>query len=941
VTSGRDRILIAVPMARSPLTACAAALLLPALAAAASFPPDLRFRTISIGRVSVHYHQEVETIARRAAALAEEILAAHERRYGVHVGHLDLVVADVDDSPNGNATPLPRPRVQISAMGPPGNDDLGNYDDWLRYVLTHELAHIVHLEEGRGAVRAGRKLLGRAPFLFPNLATPTWMIEGLATVEETRGTAFGRGDETDTRMVLRMAALEGRFLREDQATTALDRWPGGLGAYLFGEAFLDDLTRRAGDRVLPELARVNSGHLLPYFDDLTARKVTHSSFHDLWKHWALVTGERSAMEKTAIEARGLTPSRAVTDRGVGQLAPRLSPDGAWIAYTSRVLTRYRSLRLVRPDGTGDHRLVSRNGGTGLAWTPDGGRLVFDELEVHRLFRTRYDLRVVEVATRRVRRLTSGQRARQPDVSPDGRAVVFVQDRADRSELAVLDLQTRVTRPLTRSELGTRWSGPRWDPSGGRIAASRWSRGGYLDIVLVDARSGAVRPLTSDRAKDVEPAWTPDGTHVVFRSDRDGVSNLYALRLADGALLRVTNVLGGAFTPDVAPDGREVAFADYRARGYDVHLTDLDLAQLPPAPAYEDDRGPSAPEAAPVTVRDRPYRPWPAALPRLWSPYADFSDEFSLGAATGGVDPLFRHAWAADLRYGFDTRRPSVQGFYQYDRYLPTLFATFEDKTDPLSSGGRQRKREASLRASVPVRRTLRSSHSLALAWRRRHEQAGATLNLGGLEASWSFSSVKQYPFSISPTDGVRLRLAAEKEMPGLGSDVSLLKATADLRAYLRVLGNGDALALRAGAGETWGEPAFRRSFAVGGFPDGSLFDVVRTNHSVLRGYPDDAFTGRRFAHVNVEYRFPIARPQRGYRTTPLFVRHVHGAVFADAADAWTGAFRMGDVKTAAGAGLGSDVVLGHAVPLTFTAGLARGFAQKGETRAYFRLGLAF
>ena len=50
------------------------------------------------------------------------------------------------------------------------------------------------------------------------------------------------------------------------------------------------------------------------------------------------------------------------------------------------------------------------------------------------------------------------------------------------------------------------------------------------MVPVDAATGAAR-LTRDRAKDVEPAWTPDGEYVVFRPDRDGISNLYACRLA--------------------------------------------------------------------------------------------------------------------------------------------------------------------------------------------------------------------------------------------------------------------------------------------------------------------------------------------------------------------------------------------------------------------------
>ena len=77
----------------------------------------------------------------------------------------------------------------------------------------------------------------------------------------------------------------------------------------------------------------------------------------------------------------------------------------------------------------------------------------------------------------------------------------------------------------------------------------------------------------------------------------------------------------------------------------------------------------------------------------------------------------------------------------------------------------------------------------------------------------------------------------------------------------------------------------------------SLLDVVRTNQTVLRGYPDNAFTGRSFVHANVEYRFALVHPQRGWRTFPLFVCHLHAAVFLDAAHAWNGSFALIDVKT--------------------------------------------
>jgi hypothetical protein len=151
----------------------------------------------------------------------------------------------------------------------------------------------------------------------------------------------------------------------------------------------------------------------------------------------------------------------------------------------------------------------------------------------------------------------------------------------------------------------------------------------------------------------------------------------------------------------------------------------------------------------------------------------------------------------------------------------------------------------------------------------------------------------------------------------------------------------DTLALRAGAGTTFGEPAFDRSFAVGGFPDGSLFDVVQTNHSVLRGYAQDAFRGRRFAHANAEYRVPLGHPQRGWRTLPVFLRHLHAAMFADAAHAWSGALRLGDARVGVGAALGIDLSLGPGLAFTLTGGVAHGFSDTRSARPYFRTSLAY
>lgn len=922
---------------------------------AAALPPDLRFRSIVTARVSVHFHQGIEPQARLAAALADEILADLEARYRTRVGRIQIVLADQSDDANGLTMVFPYPLVRLTIAASDGTDELGNYESWLRLLLTHELAHVVHIDMARGLARVGRHVFGRAPFLFPNGAAASWMVEGLATREETRGTAFGRGRDSGARMLIRMAALEDGFPREDQATAGRDRWPGGHAPYLFGEAFLRDLEGRFGTRTVPDLARAHAAWPLPYLDEITSLVVTRGSFADRWGEWARSTRAAAESEAAGLTARGLTPTTALTSRGVRQAGARFSPDGAWIAYTSGSLTRQPEIRVMSADGTSDRVVALRNGGSGLTWTPDGGALIFDEPDVHELFRFWSDLKVVDLATRHVRRLTRGLRAMDPDVTPDGRSVVFVRRTENGSELAIAALDGTLERDLTRSAPGTIWSKPRVSPRGDALVAARWAPGGFLDVLLLDLATGGLRQLTHDRAKDAEPTWSPDGGHVVFRSDRDGISNLYALRLADDAILRITRVLGGAFAPGLDPRapedvghgaGSRLVFSSYSSAGYDLHETAVAFADLPPAEPFTDHFAPARPDPAPAPSAVRPYRPWSQLLPRYWMPYVGGSaDATRFGVTTSASDPLLRHSYLLTVHRTRQSERWGFEGGYAYDRYRPTLFFTAKDVTDPMDDG-LVRTRQVVLGASYPLSRSVRSSQSVGLAWRGEEQHFDGWQDycperkLSGLEASWTLSSVRQYPFTVSPVEGARLRVSAERELRALGSEASLLKLAVDGRTYLRIR-ETHALALRGGAATTLGERAMRRTFAIGGFPSGGLFDLYGARPAVLRGYPDGAFSGRHLVYANAEFRFPLVHPQRGLWSLPAFVRHLHGAVFVDVGQAWTGEFTGCRMKTGVGAALGADTFMGHVLPVTGMVGLARGLSEKGETRLYFRLGLAF
>jgi hypothetical protein len=87
------------------------------------------------------------------------------------------------------------------------------------------------------------------------------------------------------------------------------------------------------------------------------------------------------------------------------------------------------------------------------------------------------------------------------------------------------------------------------------------------------------------------------------------------------------------------------------------------------------------------------------------------------------------------------------------------------------------------------------------------------------------------------------------------------------------------------------------------------------------------------------------RPQRGIGTWPAFLHTVHAAVFADAGDAWTRAFRARNLKTSVGGELSADVVAGYWFPFTLTVGAARGHDGSGmlsdRWSLYARIGRAY
>jgi Tol biopolymer transport system component len=152
----------------------------------------------------------------------------------------------------------------------------------------------------------------------------------------------------------------------------------------------------------------------------------------------------------------------------------------------------------------------------------------------------------------------------------------------------------VDRRGNREPLGLEpgdYGAPRISPDGRRVALDV-AEGGNTDILVYDIESRISARLTFDTGADQDPVWTPDGSRIVFRSNRDGGAlNLYSMR-ADGGgeVVRLTEgssaQIAQAFTPD----------------GGLIYTQDGDLWMLPPGTG-----------AAPVALTSGPPTETHAAL----------------------------------------------------------------------------------------------------------------------------------------------------------------------------------------------------------------------------------------------------------------------------------------------------------------------------------------
>ena len=107
----------------------------------------------------------------------------------------------------------------------------------------------------------------------------------------------------------------------------------------------------------------------------------------------------------------------------------------------------------------------------------------------------------------------------------------------------------------------RLQNPRYSPDGRRIAVDVTS-GGRQDVWIYNVASGSAQRVTSEGTTNNRPEWTPDGTRILFRSDRNGAFTTLWWQPADGSATaeQLVAAPGKSIWEGVlTPDGQTVVY----------------------------------------------------------------------------------------------------------------------------------------------------------------------------------------------------------------------------------------------------------------------------------------------------------------------------------------------------------------------------------------------
>jgi hypothetical protein len=499
----------------------------------------------------------------------------------------------------------------------------------------------------------------------------------------------------------------------------------------------------------------------------------------------------------------------------------------------------------------------------------------------------------------------------------------------------------------------------------------------LMALQLDTLSSA--PLTNLPKDETAPAFSPDGTFLIFVGEQDGTRNLYRLDW-DGRVQQLTRVVGGNFSPVLSSDGLWMVFTSFRRTSLDIYRAPASLwnpaavslspepaapaqkkttASLPVQPAGRPgpERG-RAPNSSAAASADSPKPPQRASLLASQELFISTDHPYRFRASTDLFFPLFFYSstdglfmatlWQASEYLGNHTLQTTFQYSsgndfldyqvqYQYKRFRPQFILGSEGQHYYRDFSKNELRREWDHLAGVvyPFDRYHRGELFAASVLREDQFPKVPQFNEKSQESLVAASLVRDTVAGryLSEISGNRLRATYQIARPVFGGNREYKTHAFEVHQFVPT-GRDSAFAFRGLSSISNGTNP--QSIRLGG--------VDR-----LRGYSrnGDGNHSSRFVVGNLEWRVPLK--YLNYTTWFIFpdfyFRSLQGVVFTDAGYDWSRSSDLNHLKaTRVRHSVGGGLRVPTFILQTFLITLSMDIVKRTDSRHwvwYFSLGPEF
>ncbi|TQV84955.1 winged helix-turn-helix domain-containing protein [Aliikangiella coralliicola] len=293
----------------------------------------------------------------------------------------------------------------------------------------------------------------------------------------------------------------------------------------------------------------------------------------------------------ALQGNAPVKISSVTTEPGREVFPAVSPDGRYIVYATRLISRKFDLHLKdlsQPDLLPRQLTFSSEGEGRPVWGAKGEKIYY--------VRKSWDYTRCEVmqmtlvtAEQKVIGLCPGHENFSISISGDGKVLAYtgISEGYSKSGIYFLDLSNPEAKPQ-RFSCGNECTYSDRDfafsPDGKFIAVTRREESLVEDIFLVELQTRESRQLTFGQGDIRGLAWHPDGKRIVFGSENFGAREGYVISLDDNKITQL-NIPGFSY-PSFFPNSHEVVFHSWQVLSHISYLSLLEVVAATPFPLVQ-------------------------------------------------------------------------------------------------------------------------------------------------------------------------------------------------------------------------------------------------------------------------------------------------------------------------------------------------------------------